>query len=139
MDTRVKAARPFRMAIAQLPITGDAKVNSREVQIAMRQAAAEGARLIQFSEGMLSGYAKNPILDWLEVDWDSVRHELKAIMQLAAKLKLRVVLGSSHPLTAPRWPHNSLYIISDEGKLVTRYDMRIVRTYLNVSCSRFSP
>lgn len=117
---------PLRIAIAQLPITGDAHINSTRVQQAMREAAKGNARLVQFPEGMLSGYAKNPIVDWAEVDWHVVRQEMKAIMALAKKLNIWVVLGSAHPLTPPHWPHNSLYIISNQGKLITRYDKRIV-------------
>ena len=92
----------------------------------MTEAATGGARLVQFPEGMLSGYAKNPIKDWLEVDWTVVRQELEAVMAAAAELKIWVVLGSAHPLSPPRLPHNSLYIISDEGRLIDRYDKRIV-------------
>ena len=33
-----------------------------------------------------------------------------------------VLLGSTHRLTAPHKPHNSLYIIDDHGKIVDRYD-----------------
>lgn len=125
--TKVKqAATPLRIAIAQLPITGDARKNGDEVRRAMHEAAEGAARLIQFPEGMLSGYAKNPIMDWAEVDWQAVREETEAVMALAAKLKLWVVLGSAHPLTPPHWPHNSLYIISDEGKIINRYDKRII-------------
>ncbi|THF86864.1 carbon-nitrogen hydrolase family protein [Deinococcus sp. KSM4-11] len=116
---------PFRLATAQLPVSGDAHVNGRNVQAAMREAAAGGARLIHFPEGVLSGYVKHPIQDWAEVDWEIVREELEAVMALAADLKLWVVLGSAHPLTPPRWPHNSLYVISDQGHVVTRYDKRI--------------
>ena len=116
---------PFPIAIAQLPITGDARLNGRKIREAMREAAAGGARLIQFPEGALSGYAKNPIQDWAEVDWQIVREELEAVMALASELKLWVVLGSAHPLTAPHWPHNSLYIISDAGQIINRYDKRI--------------
>ena len=79
----------------------------------MQGAASGGARLIQFPEGMLSGYAQNPIQDWNEVDWHVVRDELKQVMALAAELSLWVVLGSAHPLTPPHLPHNSLYVISD--------------------------
>lgn len=114
----------FRIAIAQLPITGDARQNGRKVRAAMEDAADDGARLIQFPEGMLSGYAKNPIQDWAEVNWQVVRDELKQVMALAAELKLWVVLGSAHPLTPPHRPHNSLYVISDQGELVNRYDKR---------------
>ncbi|OLV18172.1 hydrolase [Deinococcus marmoris] len=108
-----------------MPITGDARLNGERVRAAMRDAAAQDARLVHFPEGMLSGYAKNPIQDWAEVNFTVVRAELEAVMALAAELRLWVVLGSAHPLTPPRWPHNSLYVISDKGKLVTRYDKRI--------------
>lgn len=91
----------------------------------MREAAQGGAQLIHFPEGMLSGYAKHPILDWAEVDFGVVQEELQAVMTLAANLKLWVVLGSAHPLTLPHRPHNSLYVISAGGHLVTRYDKRI--------------
>jgi predicted amidohydrolase len=121
-----KIAAPLRIAIAQLPITGDARKNGSEVRKAMREAAKGRARLIQFPEGMLSGYAKNPIMDWAEVDWRIVRDELENVMELAAELKIWVVLGSAHPLTPPHWPHNSLYVISDDGTLINRYDKRIV-------------
>jgi carbon-nitrogen hydrolase len=63
----------LRIAIAQLPVTGDARKNGRQVRDAMHTAAAGGARLVQFPEGMLSGYAKNPIRSWAEVDWVVVR------------------------------------------------------------------
>ena len=36
------------------------------------------------------------------------------------------MLGSVHPLTAPNRPHNSLYVISGDGRLRTRYDERFL-------------
>ena len=45
-------------------------------------------------------------------------------MRLAAELEIWVALGSAHPLTQPRLPHNSVYVISDAGQLVNRYDKR---------------
>lgn len=114
----------FRIAIAQLPISGDSRKNGSKVRILTQEAAAAGARLIQFPEGALSGYAKHPILDWAEVNWQSVREELESIANLARELKIWVVLGSAHPLTPPHRPHNSLYIISDDGEIVHRYDKR---------------
>lgn len=35
-------------------------------------------------------------------------------------------LGSVHQLTPPHRPYNSLYVISDRGKLITRYDERLL-------------
>jgi predicted amidohydrolase len=114
----------IRIAIAQPEITADARKNGAEVRRLMKQAGAGKARLVQFPEGLLSGYAKEQIQDWADVDWTAVRDELEQIMALAAKLKLWVVLGSAHPLTPPNRPHNSLYVISDTGKIVDRYDKR---------------
>ncbi|WP_112244910.1 carbon-nitrogen hydrolase family protein [Kribbella monticola] len=114
----------IRIAIAQPEITADARKNGAEVRRLMQQAAAGKARLVQFPEGLLSGYAKEQIADWADVDFDVVRSELEQIMALAAKLKLWVVLGSAHPLTPPNRPHNSLYVISDTGRIVDRYDKR---------------
>lgn len=117
---------PLRVAIAQLPITGDVDHNVKEIKSAMHEAANGHARLIQFPEGMLTGYAKHPIMDWGQVDWRAVADGLAEIMQLAKRLNIWVVVGSAHPLTPPHWPHNSLYIISDKGELVSRYDKRII-------------
>jgi predicted amidohydrolase len=114
----------IRIAIAQPTITADARMNGQTVRSLMRKAAAGSARLVQFPEGLLSGYAKEQIGDWSEVDWDAVRDELEQIMALAAELRLWVVLGSAHPLTPPHRPHNSLYVISDTGEIVDRYDKR---------------
>ena len=114
----------LKIAIAQTTATADARSNGRTVRRLMRAAAAERARLVQFPEGLLSGYAKEQIQDWDEVDWPTVRDELEQILALAAELRLWVVLGSAHPLTPPHRPHNSLYVVSDQGELVDRYDKR---------------
>lgn len=90
----------------------------------MRLAAAAGARLAHFPEGFLSGYAVENVAAWENVDWAVVRDELEEVAVLAGDLGIWVVLGSAHPLTTPHWPHNSLYVISDEGQLVNRYDKR---------------
>jgi predicted amidohydrolase len=116
----------IRIAIAQPTITGDARANGKTVRSLMRKAAAGRARLVQFPEGVLSGYAKEQIADWSEVDWEAVGDELEQIMALAAELELWVVLGSAPPLTPPHRPHNSLYVISDTGEIVDRYDKRFL-------------
>jgi predicted amidohydrolase len=64
-----------------------------------------------------------------------VRDDLEHVVALAAELGVWVVLGSAHPLTSPRWPRNSLSVVSDRGELVTRYDKRIVS---HTEVTRFS-
>ncbi len=129
-----EGSEPFRVAIAQMPITGDVHKNGSRVRVLMREAALGSARLIQFPEGALSGYAKHPIQDWAEVDRQIIQNEIETIANLAAELYIWVVLGSAHPLTSPRWPHNSLYIISDQGRIINRYDKRICS---NTEVTRF--
>lgn len=115
----------LRIAVSQPTISADARENGRTVRRMMRAAADKGARLVHFPEGMLSGYAVEQIEDWAHVDWAAVRAELEGVAALASELSLWVVLGSAHPLTPPNRPHNSMYVITDAGTLLDRYDKRI--------------
>lgn len=90
----------------------------------MREAHAAGAGLVHFPEAALSGYVKSDIRDWADVDWDVVHAELASIADLAGELALWTVIGCNRRLTAPNLPHNSLFVISDTGEIVTRYDKR---------------
>ena len=91
----------------------------------MRAAAATGARLVHFAEAALSGYVGAEIGSWSEVDWPGLKDELAETAELAARLGIWVVLGANHRLRAPRWPQNSLYVISDTGVLAGRYSKRM--------------
>ena len=45
------------------------------------------------------------------------------LMPASAKAPVETFpLPSAHPLTPPNRPHNSLYVISDSGAVVDRYD-----------------
>lgn len=57
----VQAVARLMVAVAQSSITADPRANGSGIRSAMRRAAAHGARLIQFPEGALSGYAKEQI------------------------------------------------------------------------------
>jgi len=64
--------------------------------------------------------------DWTRFEWAVLREELDRTSRLAKKLRLWTVLGAVHRLSEPHRPHNSLYVISDSGTLVTRYDERML-------------
>ncbi|MBO0882601.1 MAG: carbon-nitrogen hydrolase family protein [Mycobacterium sp.] len=118
----------IRIAAAQSPVTHDHVANGKVVRELMVAAHEAGAKLVHFPEGAMSGYpygkvAKQALADWA-IDWASVQNELKRTARLAAELGLWTVVGSSHRLTPPNRPHNSLYVISDEGRLIGRYDKR---------------
>jgi predicted amidohydrolase len=125
----------LRIAVAQSQVGFDPRSNGAEIRSQMRRAAASGARLIQFTEGAMSGYpsgsGKAVLAGW-NVDWAILRDELELTAALAAELRLWTVIGSNHPLTPPNRPHNSLYVISDTGRLVARYDKRML-SYSEVS------
>jgi len=139
---------PVRLATAQVVVRGDPRDcgqlrhSGRDVRELMRAAHRAGARIIHFPEGAtcsphkrimsVTGPAEVGPADWGRADWQVLRAELTAIARLAGELRLWAVLGSVHPLTAPHRPHNSMYVISDRGELVTRYDERLLsRTKLS--------
>lgn len=113
-----------QVATTQPAGCADAGDNGRMARTLMRRAAAANARLVHFPEGFLSGYAKEQIANWDDVNWAAVRDELEEIAELSAELGIWTVMGSAHPLTPPHRPHNSLYVISDQGQVVARYDKR---------------
>src|SRR4029077_9977754 len=117
---------PIRIATAQGWISADVRANGQEIRSLMRQARSRGASLAHFPEGAMSGYTKSQIKDWGQVDWGTVDDELRQTAALAGALGLWVVFGCSHRLTPPHRPHNSLYVISDRGELMTRYDKRFL-------------
>jgi predicted amidohydrolase len=90
----------------------------------MREARDRGADVVHFPEGALSGYVGADRASHADVAWEVVRDCALRIKELAGELGLWVILGTSHRLTAPNKPHNSLYIIDDHGQLVDRYDKR---------------
>jgi predicted amidohydrolase len=125
---------PITIATAQAQISADVRANGREIRTFMRQARAGDASLVHFPEGAMSGYTKSQIKDWGQVDWGSLSDELRQTAALAGELGLWVVFGCAHRLTPPHRPHNSLYVVSDRGELVTRYDKRFLS---NTEVTRF--
>ncbi|OQY03328.1 MAG: hypothetical protein B6I25_08205 [Planctomycetales bacterium 4572_13] len=114
----------LQIATCQFGVTADIEANAATIRNQMKQAADENANVVHFSECALSGYASVDFESFADYNWDLLKDKTLGIINLAGKLKLWVVLGSSHRLTEPNKPHNSLYLISPEGKLVDRYDKR---------------
>ena len=102
----------------------------------MREARHAGARVIHFPEGSTcspnkrimssSGMETIGVADWSRFQWSVMHQEIAAVRELARELEIFAVFGAVHRLTAPRRPHNSLYVVSDQGELVTRYDERML-------------
>ncbi|MEN8127261.1 MAG: carbon-nitrogen hydrolase family protein [Planctomycetota bacterium] len=118
------AQEVIKIATCQFPVSADVDANASHIRAQMQQAAEQGADIVHFSECALSGYASVDFPSFDGYNWDLLKEKTLEIMELAGQLKVWLVLGSSHRLAEPNKPHNSLYLVSPEGKLVDRYDKR---------------
>lgn len=134
--------KSVRLAVAQTPVREDPRdvealrESGREVRALMREASAQGARIAHFPEGAICFPNKYVMsvdgpdavgpADWDRCQWPVLQAELAAIAELARELRLWTVIAAVHRLTGPNRPHNSLYVISDRGEVVTRYDERLL-------------
>lgn len=119
----------MKIAAAQTLVSSDIAANGSSIRSMIRAAASSGARVINFCEGALSGYSKFQIMhpdDWRRFDWQKQETELRTIADLCGELHISAVVGGVHRLTESCPPHNSLYIFSEEGRLLTRYDKRFL-------------
>jgi predicted amidohydrolase len=114
----------LKVATCQFAVSSSIKRNSRTICELLRKAKKSKADIVHFSECALSGYVGTDFPNFDGYDWGLLREETEKIMALAAKLGLWVVLGSTHRLTEPNKPYNSLYVINPRGRIVDRYDKR---------------
>jgi predicted amidohydrolase len=134
--------KSVRVAVAQTTFYNDPRniqalrASGLEIRSLMREAHGAGARVIHFPEGatcspnkrIMSANGPREIgsADWNRFEWDDLSEELDAISKLARELRLWTIVGSVHRLTPPHRPHNSLYVLSDHGELIDRYDERML-------------
>lgn len=137
-----RGPRTLKVAAAQLPLLpdpGDAsqvKASGAAVRALMRQAAGRGARLVHFPEGALTSPGKRVMsgtgpdsigpADWDRADWATLARELDEVTRLAGQLRLWTVVGGIHRPAGSVRPSNCLFVISDRGQLVGRYDERML-------------
>jgi len=114
----------LKIASCQFAVCGDVDHNAQQIRSLMQQAAEQGADIAHFSECALSGYAGVDFESFAEYDWAKLKDRTLEIIAWAGELRLWIALGSSHLLTPPHKPHNSLYLIGADGTLKDRYDKR---------------
>jgi len=114
----------LKVATCQFAVGKSIKRNSQQIQKFLQRARRTKVDIVHFSECALSGYVGTDFPSFDGYDWQLLREETEKIMALAKKLAVWVVLGSTHQLTKPNKPHNSLYLIKPSGRIVDRYDKR---------------
>ena len=102
----------------------------------MRQARALGAGLIHFPEGALTSPGKQVVsstgprdigpADWSRASWAALGRELEQTAVLAGELGIWAVAGGIHRGGDGARPVNCLFVISDRGRLIGRYDERML-------------
>lgn len=112
----------LNIATCQFPVDCDIHRNLRYVLRQLGKAKQQRAHVVHFSEVCLSGYAGVEFKSYKNFDWDLLHEATDRVLDEARRLKLWVILGSSHRLSGRHKPHNSLYIINDRGRIVDRYD-----------------
>ncbi len=139
----IGAVTRVRVAIAQgvggqSPDGPSIRAHGAAIRRLMSKAAADGARLILFTEGALSSYPQKQLMssdptrlaesDWSRADWAVLAAELTATVEHAGTIGIWTVVGSIHREPGHGRPFNSLYVIDDTGRLVHRYDKRHLST-----------
>jgi len=118
------ASGMIKVAMCQFAVGASIKRNSKRICDFLRKAKKAKADIVHFSECALSGYVGTDFPNFEGYDWELLKKETQKVMAFARELHLWVVLGSTHRLTEPNKPHNSLYLINPEGRIVDRYDKR---------------
>jgi predicted amidohydrolase len=114
----------IQVATCQFPVDADVRRNARYVLRQMRAAKDRGADVVHFPEACLSGYAGSDLDTLAGFDWELLEECTHQVLELARRLRLWVIVGSTHRLTGRHKPHNSVYVIDARGRLVDRYDKR---------------
>jgi len=130
------AGRVLKVATCQFAVSSSIKRNAQQICEFLRKAAQLKADIVHFSECALSGYAGTDFPNFDSYNWELLREKTEKIMALAGKLGIWVVLGSTHRLKEPNKPHNSLYLIGPNGKIVDRYDKRFC---IRAELRRYTP
>jgi predicted amidohydrolase len=104
-------------------LAADIDANLRWVARQVRIAAQRGAKVVHFPEGALSGYAGSNFESFADFRWEQLASATDATRELAREFGVWVAVGTAPPIEN-RKPFNSVYVISDAGVIVERYDKR---------------
>lgn len=112
------------IASCQFPVSANISENYDWIKSQIIEAKLKKADIVHFPECALSGYPEVDMKTLEDFNWDLLYEKTDSIISLAKQLKIWVLLGSIHRLNDGVKPHNSLYVINSEGKIVDRYDKR---------------
>jgi predicted amidohydrolase len=118
----------LRVASCQFPISSNISENYDWIRKQVIEAKLKKADVVHFPECALSGYPGTDMNTLDSLDWNKLLSATDSLMSLAKELKIWIIIGSIHRLSGNNKPHNSLYVINSDGKIVDRYDKRFCTT-----------
>jgi len=123
-DFVIPDSKKLIIASCQFPVSGNIKENADYILKQIRLSKIKGAEVVHFPECALSGYGGADFEDYDNFDWNTLKTKTDEIRSITKDLDLWVLLGSTHQLTLGNKPHNSIYVINPDGKVINRYDKR---------------
>jgi predicted amidohydrolase len=114
----------IKIASCQFPVSADIRINYSYIESQIIEAKLKKADVVHFPECALSGYPGSDMETLDNFNWNLLHQMTDSVISTAKKLKIWVIMGSLHRLSGTNKPHNSLYVISPEGKIIDRYDKR---------------
>ncbi len=118
-------AGKLKLATAQFAASGDIKTNCNSIIGQIEDAAAQNIEIIHFSESCLTGY---PDIDVKECEnTPLIAESIEKIAAAANQYDTYVVFGTHYfENQSDELPFNSLFVISNHGETVVRYDKRVL-------------
>jgi len=110
------------VATCHFPVDAEVSRNEQYVETQILLARELGADVAHFPEAGLSGYAGIDFKSYRGFDWSRLEAATRHVRELARQTRLWVILGSTHRLTGRHKPHDSVYVINAQGRIVDRYD-----------------
>ena len=110
------------VATCHFPVDAEVGRNEQYVETQILRARELGADVAHFPEAGFAGYAGIDFKSYRGFDWPRLEAATRHVLDLARQARLWVILGSTHRLTGRHKPHDSVYVINAQGRIVDRYD-----------------
>lgn len=110
----------FRLALAQVAVTGDKPSNLAKIASAAQEAASRGARLVVFPEASMYFFGKPA--DSLAPAAESLDGPfVSALRALGRRYKIWILAGMFERIAGETRVHNTLALVTDDGELHGTY------------------
>ncbi len=116
----------LHIAVCQHSLSGDIEKNLKTTLRQVKDASLKGADIALFPECNLTGYAGLEFHKYHDEDYKKLQEAIKEIEKKAKELNLWIIVGGYRFESNFDLPYNSLFVITDKGRLEYTYDKRLL-------------